>query len=75
MTMYILNCLKISKSKRGITGVVKSFILQSSHIMILNSTKFCGNRTKDVEVGPNKQTDSYIPPYTMFPGGVIRSWS
>ena len=55
--------------------VVKSFILQSSHVMILNSTKFGGNRTKDVEVGPDKQTDSYIPPYTMFPGGVIRLWS
>ena len=36
--------------------------------MILNSTKFGGNRTKDVEVGPDKRTrwtdeqpDSYIP--------------
>ena len=25
--------------------------------MILNSTKFGGNRTKDLEVGPNRQTD------------------
>jgi len=34
--------------------------------MILNSTKFGGNRTKDLEVGPDRQTDrqadSYIPP-------------
>ena len=34
--------------------------------MILNSTKFGGNRTKDVEVGPDRRTDrqadSYIPP-------------
>jgi hypothetical protein len=44
--------------------------------MILNSTKFGGNRTKDVEVGPDRQTDrqadSYIPPpQTMFAGGII----
>jgi hypothetical protein len=38
--------------------------------MILNSTKFGGNRTKDVEVGPDRQTDSYIPPQTMFAGGI-----
>jgi hypothetical protein len=25
--------------------------------MILNSTKFGGNRTKDVEVGPDRWTD------------------
>ena len=30
--------------------------------MILISTKFGGNRTKDVEVGPDRQADSYIPP-------------
>jgi hypothetical protein len=34
--------------------------------MILNSTKLGGNRTKDVEVGPDRQTDSYIPPQTIF---------
>jgi hypothetical protein len=42
--------------------------------MIINSTKFGGNRTKDVEVGPDRwkdgQTDSYIPPQTMFVGGI-----
>ena len=60
--------------QRGITGIpqwtITSFILQSSQIMILNSTKFGGNRTKDVEVGPDRQTDSYIPPQTMFAGGI-----
>ena len=38
--------------------------------MILNSTKFGGNQTKDVEVSPDRRTDgqtdrqvdSYIPP-------------
>ena len=40
-------------------------------IMILNSTKFGGNRTKDVEVGPDRQTDSYIPLQTMFAEGII----
>jgi hypothetical protein len=36
--------------------------------MILNSTKFGGNRTKDVEVGPDRRTDGqtgrflYTPP-------------
>ena len=46
--------------------------------MILNSTKFGGNWTKDVEVGPDRRTDrqtdgqvnSYIPPQTMFAGGI-----
>jgi hypothetical protein len=38
--------------------------------MILNSTKFGGNQTKDVEVGPDRQADSYIPPQTMFAGGI-----
>jgi hypothetical protein len=46
--------------------------------MILNSTKFGGNRTKDVKVGPDRwtdrQADSYIPPQTMFAGGITR-WS
>jgi hypothetical protein len=38
--------------------------------MILNSTKFGGNRTKDVEVGPDRQANSYIPPpQTMFAAG------
>jgi hypothetical protein len=62
----------------------KSFKLQSSHIMILNSTKFGGNRTKALEVGPSRQTgrrmdrqtdrqtDSYIPPQTMLVGGITR---
>jgi hypothetical protein len=36
---------------------IKSFILQSSHIMILNSTKLGGNRTKNLEVSPDRQTD------------------
>jgi len=40
--------------------------------MILNSTKFGGNQRKDVEVGPDRQTDrqadSYIPPQTMLAG-------
>jgi hypothetical protein len=45
--------------------------------MILNSTKFGGNRTKDVDVGPDRrtdrQTDRPIPiyPQTMFAGGII----
>jgi hypothetical protein len=30
--------------------------------MILNSTKFGGNQRKDVEVGPDRQADSYISP-------------
>jgi hypothetical protein len=38
--------------------------------MILNSTKFGGNRTKDLEVGPDRQmdrqADSCIPPQTTF---------
>ena len=46
--------------------------------MILNSTKFGGNRTKDVEVGPDRWTDErtdrpipiYPPPQTMFAGGI-----
>ena len=68
------------RHNRGKTQwTIKSFILQSSHIMILNSTKFGGNRTKDLEVGPDRQTngqrdrqvDSYIPPQTTFAGGII----
>jgi len=41
--------------------------------MILNSTKFGGNRTKDVDVGPDRRTDRPIPiypPQTMFAGGI-----
>ena len=43
--------------------------------MILNSTKFGGNRTKDVEVGPHRQTDRQTSrflytPQTMFAGGI-----
>ena len=45
--------------------------------MILNSTKFGGNRTKDVEVGPDRQTGQFLytpppppPPQTMFAGGI-----
>ena len=63
MTKCILNCPK--KHNRGKTQwTIKSFTLQSSHIMILNSTKFGGNRTKDLEVG----LDSYIHPQTTFEG-------
>ena len=55
---------------------IKSFKLQSSHIMILNTTKFGGNRTKDVEVGPDRRTDrqadSYIPPKLCLRGGIIK---
>ena len=40
--------------------------------MILNSTKFGGNRTKDVEVGPNRQTDRPIPIY--LPNYVCRGY-
>ena len=57
------------RHNRGKTQwTIKSFILQSSHIMILNSTKFGGNRTKDVDVGPDRRTDRqtdrflYTPP-------------
>jgi hypothetical protein len=60
--------------------------MQSSHLMILNSTKFGGNRTKDVEVGPDRRTDRQTDrpdrqarqtgqflytPQTMFAGGII----
>jgi hypothetical protein len=45
---------------------------QSSHIMILNSTKFGGNRTKDLEVGPERQTGRFLyTPQTTFAGGII----
>jgi hypothetical protein len=37
--------------------------------------KFHKDWTKDVEVGPDRRTDrqadSYIPPQTMFAGGII----
>jgi hypothetical protein len=54
----------IKRHNRGKTHTIKSFILQSSHIMILNSTKFGGNQTKDVEVGPDRRTGRflYTPP-------------
>jgi hypothetical protein len=37
-------------------------------------TKFGGNRTKNVEVGPDRRTDRPIPIYptqTMFAGGIM----
>jgi hypothetical protein len=40
--------------------------------MILNSTKFGGNQTKDVEVGPDRQTGRFLytlPNYVC--GGII----
>jgi hypothetical protein len=42
--------------------------------MILKSTKFGGNRTKDVEVGLDGWTDRFLytpPPQTMFAGGIM----
>jgi hypothetical protein len=60
------------KYNRGkIQWTIQSFILQSSHIMILNSTKFGGNRTKDVEVGPDRQTDRPIPIYLPPPPNYV----
>jgi hypothetical protein len=55
---------------------IQSFVLQSSHIMILNSRKLGGNRTTDLEAGPDRltdrqtdrQADSYIPPQATFAG-------
>ena len=46
--------------------------------MILNSTKFGGNRTKDVEVGPDRRTDEQTDrllytPQTILAGGIINS--
>jgi hypothetical protein len=77
MTKCILNCLKISKFKEAYRGktqwTIKSFILQSSHIMILNSTKLGGNQRKDVEVGPDRQTDRFLftpPPPNLCLRGV-----
>ena len=68
MTTCILNCLKISKGspKRHNGGKNsldnKTFMLQSSHIMILNSTKFGGKRTK---VDPDsRQTDRQTDRHT-----------
>ena len=56
--------LSPKRYNRGKTQwTIKSFILQSSHIMILNSTKFGGNRTKDVEVGPDRPIPIYPPNY------------
>jgi hypothetical protein len=37
--------------------------------MILNSTTFGVNRTKDVEVGPDRRRFLYTP-QTMFAGGI-----
>ena len=63
MTKFILNCPK--RHNRGKTQwTIQSFILQSSHIMILNSTKFGGNWTKDLEVDSDRQTDRPIPIYS-----------
>ena len=47
--------------------------------MILNSTKFGGNRTKDVEVGPDRRTDRQTgrflyTPQTMFAGDIKSHW-
>ena len=45
--------------------------------MILNFTQFGGNRTKDVEVGTDRQRQTdrpipiYPPPQTKFAGGII----
>jgi hypothetical protein len=46
--------------------------------MILNSTKFGGNRTEDLEVGPDRQTDGQTgrflyTPQTMFAGGIKKN--
>jgi hypothetical protein len=67
----LLQCTQFHN--RGKTQwTIKSFILQSSHIMILNSTMFGGNRTKDVEVGPDRQTGRFLyTPQTMFAGSII----
>ena len=41
--------------------------------MILNSTKFGGNRTKDLEVGPDRQTDKQIDrPIPIYPPSKLR---
>jgi hypothetical protein len=38
-----------------------------------NSTKFGGNRTKDLEVGPERQTGRFLyTPQTTFAGGIIK---
>ena len=74
--------LSPKRHNRGKTQwTIKSCILQSSHIMILNSTKFCGNRIKDVEVGlsdgrTDGQTDRflYTPPLNYVFAGGIKTW-
>jgi hypothetical protein len=33
--------------------------------MILNSTKFGGNRTKDLEVSPDRRTEKKFEPVTL----------
>ena len=64
------------RHNRGKTQwTIKSFILQSSHIMILNSTKVSGNRTKDLEVNlvwTDGQTDRFL--YTL-PNYVCRGYN
>jgi hypothetical protein len=56
----------MQRHNRGKTQwTIKSFILESSHIMILNSTKFGGNWTNDVEVGPERRTDRPDPNMKM----------
>ena len=49
--------------------------------MILNSTKFGGNQTTDVEVGLDRRTDRQTdrpipiyPPQTMPVGGIMKTW-
>ena len=40
--------------------------------MILNSTKFGGNRTKDVEVGPDRRTDRKTDmPIPIYPPNYV----
>jgi len=49
--------------------------------MTLSSTKFGGNRTKDVEVGPDRRTDRqtdrflYTPPNYVCGGYNNKLWS
>jgi hypothetical protein len=64
MTYWIVSkFLSPKRHNRGKTQrTIKSFILQRSHIMILNSTKFGGNRTKDVEVKLCTLQDVHIFP-------------
>jgi hypothetical protein len=43
--------------------------------MILNSTKFGGNQTKDVEVGPDRQTGRFLYTLPNYVCGGIRPLS